>query len=96
MRHVNLNCQALCPARGARFIPRCELHYHLYFEILAVATNRTAVAFATRFYRGQIMPARLWLFGRLLAGQPVHNQPCDVPMQERLPLSGRGSVVRAS
>jgi uncharacterized CHY-type Zn-finger protein len=32
-----LNCQAVCPACGAGFNPRCELHYHLYFEIPAVA-----------------------------------------------------------
>ena len=31
-----LNCRAVCPACGARFNPRCELHYHLYFEIPAV------------------------------------------------------------
>ena len=32
-----LNCHAICPACGAHFNPRCELHYHLYFEIPAVA-----------------------------------------------------------
>jgi uncharacterized CHY-type Zn-finger protein len=32
-----LNCQAVCPACGAHFNPRCELHYHLYFEMPAVA-----------------------------------------------------------
>ena len=30
-----LNCQAACPACRARFNPRCELHYHLYFEMPA-------------------------------------------------------------
>ncbi len=30
-----LNCQEACPACGARFNPRCELHYHLYFEMPA-------------------------------------------------------------
>jgi uncharacterized CHY-type Zn-finger protein len=28
-----LNCQAACPGCGARFNPRCALHYHLYFEM---------------------------------------------------------------
>lgn len=32
-----LNCQAVCPACRARFNPRCELHYHLYFEMPAAA-----------------------------------------------------------
>ena len=32
-----LNCQAACPACRARFNPRCELHYHLYFEMPAPA-----------------------------------------------------------
>jgi uncharacterized CHY-type Zn-finger protein len=27
-----LDCHAVCPACRARFNPRCELHYHLYFE----------------------------------------------------------------
>ena len=30
-----LNCQAACSACRARFNPRCELHYHLYFEMPA-------------------------------------------------------------
>jgi uncharacterized CHY-type Zn-finger protein len=32
-----LNYQAVCPACRARFNPRCELHYHLYFEMRAAA-----------------------------------------------------------
>ncbi len=33
--HQYLNCRAACPACGARFNPRCEMHYHLYFEMPA-------------------------------------------------------------
>ena len=32
-----VNGQAVCPSCGARFNPRCALHYHWYFEMPAAA-----------------------------------------------------------
>ncbi len=31
-----LTCGAVCPQCAAQFNPRCNLHYHLYFETAAV------------------------------------------------------------